>query len=312
MPSSYLSDADYATYGLPASTTANQVTQASTIIDLYLKRPDGLVWMPDGTGAPGWMAAKSPTITYQAAGPIPSGQNVQVEITGGVAAVQVGDVVILDRTNSQLAEPVAIVSFGDGLQSIAGVRPPVTVTLQNVVFDHPGPCTLDAGMVVKQHKYLPDGRPITNLAYTPIARLLAGQGRYGYERRGASSRYQVDEFNLLASLSHFGGPPVWEFFPMVNTGVDFETGQLWVPAGVMLAYYSEINLWYVAGFPASGLPSAVKMACANIIRAQANSMQLGATKRYQAGDTSLERFAATLIDDDTKAMLAPYMAKAWS
>jgi hypothetical protein len=309
MPSSYLTTDDYQTYGLPSSTSAAQVTQASTLIDLYLKRPEGLVWSPDGTGAPGWMAALSPTITYQCTGPIAPGQNVQVELTGGVAALQVGDVLILDRGNEEIAEPVAVVSFGNGLQSIAGVTPPVQVTLQNVVFEHPGPCTFDAGMVIKQHKFMPDGRPVTNLAYTPIARLLAGQGRYGYGRRGASSRYQVDEFNLLASLSHFGGPPVWEFFPMVNTGVDFETGQLWVPAGVMLAYYSEINLWYVAGFPGSGIPSAIKMACANIVNAQANLPQLGATKSYKAGDTALERFAASVIDDDTKVMLAPYRAK---
>ncbi|WP_234775180.1 hypothetical protein [Paraburkholderia tropica] len=312
MPSSYLTSTDYATYGLPSSTSAGQVTQASTLIDLYLKRPEGLVWSPDGTGAPGWMAALSPTMTFQCAGPISPGQNVTVELTGGVATINVGDVLILDRGNSAIAEPVAVVSFGNGLQSIAGVTPPVQVTLQNVVFEHPGPCTLDAGMVLKQHKFMPDGRPVTNLAYTPIARLLAGQGRYGYGRRGASSRYQVDEFNLLASLSHFGGPPVWEFFPMVNTGVDFETGQLWVPAGVMLAYYSEINLWYLAGYPASGIPAAIKMACANVIQAQASVPQLGAVKSYKAGDTALERFAATLLDEDTKAMLAPYRAKAWA
>lgn len=309
MPSSYLTPADYQTYGLSSSTTQGQVTQASTVVDLYLKRPEGLVWVPDGTGAPGWMAALDPKVTYQCAGPIAPGQNVTVELTGGVAALQVGDVLILDRANSAIAEPVAVVSFGNGLQSIAGVTPPVQVTLQNVVFEHPGPCTLDAGMVIKQHKFMPDGRPITNLAFTPVARLLAGQGRYGYGRRGASSRYQVDEFNLLASLSHFGGPPVWEFFPMVNTGVDFETGQLWVPAGVMLAYYSEINLWYVAGYPASGIPPAIKMACANILNAQASLPQMGAMKSYKAGDTALERFAATVIDDDTRALLAPYLAK---
>lgn len=312
MPSSYLQQSDYALYGVPGSTTPGQVTTASTLIDMYLKRPEGLVWSPDGSGAPGWMSALSPSQTYQCAGPIAPGQNVTVELTGGVSSIQVGDVLILDRGSSGIAEPVAVVSFGNGLQSIAGVTPPVQVTLQNVVFDHPGPCTLDAGMVIKQHKFMPDGRPVTNLAFTPVARLLAGQGRYGYGRRGASSRYQVDEFNLLASLSHFGGPPVWEFFPMINTGVDFETGQIWVPAGVMLAYYSEVNIWYVAGYPASGLPSAIKAACANIIAAQASVPQLGQVKSYKAGDTAVENFAASRIDDDTKALLAPYLAKAWA
>lgn len=298
MPSSYLTTDDYAAYGLPAGTTAAQVTTASTLIDMYLKRPEGLVWVPDGTGAPGWMAALSPSQTFGCAAAIPAGNNVTVPLTGGVASLLVGDVLILDRANPNIAEPVAVVS-------ITGQN----VMFQSVAFDHPGPCTFDKGMTIKQHKFMPDGRPVTNLAFTPVARLLAGQGRYGYGRRGASSRYQVDEFNLLASLSHFGGPPVWEFFPIINTGVDFETGMVWVPAGVMLAYYSEINLWYVAGYPASGLPGAIKSACANIIMAQAAVPQLGATKKYAAGDTSIERFAASVIDDDTKAMLAPYRAK---
>ncbi|RKR46310.1 hypothetical protein [Paraburkholderia sp. BL17N1] len=298
MPSSYLTTGDYAAYGLPAGTTAAQVTTASTLIDMYLKRPEGLVWVPDGTGAPGWMAALSPSQSFTLGAAITPGNNVVVPLVGGVASLLVGDVIVLDRANSEVGEPVAIVS-------IAGQN----VTLQSVVFAHAQGATADKGLTIKQHKFMPDGRPVTNLAFTPVARLLAGQGRYGYGRRGASSRYQVDEFNLLASLSHFGGPPVWEFFPIINTGVDFETGMVWVPAGVMLAYYSEINLWYVAGYPASGLPGAVKAACANIIMAQASLPQLGQTKKYAAGDTSIERFAATVIDDDTKAMLAPFRAK---
>lgn len=298
MPSSYLTSGDYATYGLPSGTTAGQVTTASTLIDLYLKRPEGLVWVPDGTGAPGWMAALTPSQSFTLGAAIQPGNNVVVPLVGGVASLLVGDVLILDQANNGIGEPVAIVS-------IAGQN----VTLQSVVFAHAQGGTADKGLTIKQHKFMPDGRPVTNLAFTPVARLIAGQGRYGYGRRGASSRYQVDEFNLLASLSHFGGPPVWEFFPMINTGVDFETGMVWVPAGVMLAYYSEINLWYVAGYPASGLPPAIKAACANIIQAQAAVPQLGATKMYKAGDTALERFAASNIDADTQALLAPYRAK---
>lgn len=298
MPSSYLTSDDFATYGLPSTTSVAQVTAASTLIDMYLKRPEGLVWVPDGTGAPGWMAALSPSQSFTLGAAIAPGQNVVVPLVGGVAALLVGDVIVLDRADSAIGEPVAIVS-------ISGQN----VTLQSVVFAHAQGATADKGMTIKQHKFMPDGRPVTNLAFTPVARLIAGQGRYGYGRRGASSRYQVDEFNLLASLSHFGGPPVWEFFPIINTGVDFETGMVWVPAGVMLAYYSEINLWYVAGFPAAGLPGAIKAACANVIMAQAMIPQIGATKKYAAGDTSIERFAASVLDEDTKAMLAPYRAK---
>jgi hypothetical protein len=298
MPSSYLSAGDYETFGLPSTTTAGSVNAASTLIDMYLKRPEGLAWSPDGSGAPAWMTGLSPMQTLTCAAAIEPGENVRVTLAGGVASLSVGEVLIMDRASPSAAEAVAIVS-------IAGQQ----VILKSVMFEHAAQCTFDKGMTIKQHKFVPDGRPVTNLAFTPVARLLSGQGRYGYGRRGDSSRYQVDEFNLLASLSHFGGPPVWEFFPMENTGVDFETGMLWVPAGVMLAYYSEVNLWYVAGYPATGIPAAIKMACANIIQAQANRPQLGAARSYKAGDTAIESFAATVIDDDTKAALAPFKAK---
>lgn len=298
MPSSYLTSGDYPTYGLPASTTTGQVQAASTLIDLYLKRPEGLVWSPDGSGAPGWMTALSPRQTFTSQGALQPGNNVPVTLSGGASSLQVGEVLILDRANSNLAEPVAVVSI-TGNNAI----------LQSVQFAHSSGALLESGLTIKQHRFLPDGRPVTNLAFTPVAKLLAGQGRYGYGRRGNASRYQVDEFNLLASLSHFGGPPVWEFFPMINTGIDSETGMIWVPAGVMLAYYSEVNIWYVAGFPASGLPAAIKAACANVIQAQSALPQMGAMKQYKAGDTALERFAATVIDADTKALLEPFRAK---
>jgi hypothetical protein len=233
------------------------------------------------------------------AGAINPGQSVVAQVTGGIQAISVGDALVLDRANSSIAEVVVVVS----------VTAP-SVTLQQVVNFHPGPCTLDAGMMIKQHKFMPQGRPLTTLAYTPVARLLSGQGRYGYGRRGDASRYMVDEFNLLASLSHFGGPPVWEFFPLTNTGVDAPSGQVWVPAGVMLAYYSEINLWYVAGFAQANLPDAIKFACSQLILAAVNLPPMGpSVKSYRAGDTQITLFAASLLSADTKAMLDPYRAK---
>ena len=172
--------------------------------------------------------------------------------------------------------------------------------------------TLDLGMTIKQHRFMPEGRPITNLAFTPVIRLISGQGRYGYGRRGEASRYMVDEFNLLASLSHFGGPPVWEFFPINTTGVDPLSGQVWVPAGVMLAYYSEVNIWYVAGWSYANLPDAIKWACGDLTLILANNFSFGDIKSYQAGGTKIELFSSSIIDADTKYQLAPYRAKLYN
>lgn len=305
MPSTYLQPGDYTNFGVP-SASAEQVQVASVLIDAYLRRPEGLVWTPDAGGNPAWMAALTPWLTLAAAGPIDPGQSVAVAVTGGVQALTVGDVLILDRASGPIAEAVAVTSITLPAPANANTG---SIVLQSVNFTHPGPVTLDLGMTIKQHRFMPQGRPLTTLAYTPVVRLLAGQGRYGYGRRGESSRYQVDEFNLLASLSHFGGPPVWEFFPMENTGVDPQSGQVWVPAGVMLAYYSEINLWYVAGFAQANLPDQVKLACAQTIQAQGSLMQMGAARSYKAGDTEIRLFAASVLSDDTKALLDPFRAK---
>jgi len=301
MGSEYLRTQDYADYGLDASTTRGQVLSASVLIDAYLKRKEGLIWNADGTGNPGWMDALVPTITLRSAGPIEPGQNVPVNVTGGIAGLSVGEVLILDRLNEELAEPVVVAS-------ITGQ----TILLQSVALSHPGPCTFDLGLTIKQHKFMPDGRPLTTLAYTPIVRLISGQGRYGYGRRGAAGKYQVDDYNLLASLSHFGGPPAWEFFPLENTGVDNGSGQVWVPAGVMLSYYSEVNIWYVAGFSRDNLPDAIRMACAQLIQAQANLPQMGNARSYKAGDTQITAFASTLLSDDSKALLDQYRAKLYN
>jgi hypothetical protein len=300
VPSTYLEEGDYANYGVPSGTTAAQVTAASAIIDAYLKRPEGLVWNPDAQGNPAYMAAPAPALTQTTGSAIEPGSNVQVPVSGGIQALSVGEALILDRSNSEAVEAVAIASIQ--------LTPPV-LTLQSVVNAHSSGATLDKGLTILQHKFMPSGRPLTTLAYTPIMRLLSGQGRYGYDRRGAASRYQVDEFNLLASLSHFGGPPAWELFPISNTGVDPQSGQVWVPAGVMLAYYSEVNIWYVAGFQYANLPAEIKAACASLIAAALNVPPLGNVKSYKAGDTAITLFAASLLSDDMKAQLNPYRAK---
>jgi hypothetical protein len=302
MPSNYLQSGDFSTFGVPASTTAGQVTQASVLIDAYLKRTEGLVWMPDATGNPAYMAALTPRLSLTATAEISPGKNVVVAVTGGIDAIAIGDALVLDRANTGMTEVVVVGEM---------TRFPATVTLVRVDNEHASGAMLDQGLAIKQHLFMPKDRPVKTLAYTPVVRLLSGQGRYAYGRRGDSSRYMVDEFNLLASLTAFGGPPAWEFFPLISTGIDPETGQVWVPAGVMLAYYSEVNLWYVAGYAQANLPDQIKMACAQVINATAAFPEIASTgiKSLRAGDTQIQMFASSILSDDSKRYLDPFRAK---
>ena len=297
MTSAYLQNGDLAAFGVP-SASAVQIAQSSTLIDAYLSRPEGLVWVADGQGQPAYMQALSPMYSFGATSAISPGVAVQVPLSGPTSALQIGDCLILDRANPSLCEAV-----------IVGAITGNTATLTQVVNSHAFGATLDYGLVIEEQKYLPESRPITFAAKTPLMRVIAGVGRYAYGRRGDAANYQMDQFNLLAALSKFGGPPVWEIFQPTNLSIDPATGQMWIPAGVMLAYYSEIKVRYVAGYAYANLPAEIKLACAQLVTNLATNPMLGNIKTTKAGDTAMTQFSSSVISDDIKALLAPWRAR---
>lgn len=307
MPSSYVTSGDLTTYGAPAS-TAGQIIQASIMVDMYLKRPEGLVWNPDSIGQPCYMAALTPSLSFAAPGGLSPGSNVAAAVTGPTNMLQVGDVLILDRADPSLTEAVIV----------NAITPGVSIGFQSVLNSHAGGVALEAGLVIQEQRFLPDQRPLTTLGRTPVARIIGGTGRYGYGRRGDVGAENINDFNLLAALSKFGGPPVWEIFAGSNNAlgtsidVDPNTGQTWIPAGIMLAYYTEVKVRYVAGFQASAIPAAVKLATIQLLAALAESPNLGAVKSYKAGDTSITRFADTNISGDVRLALQRYQARTFA
>ncbi len=302
MPSYYLQPQDYAAYGVPNATTA-QVAQASELIDAYLLRPEGLIYAPDGQGNPAYMVKPSPSITLTTTQVLNPGANVSVIVTGGTNAIALGStqsgfVCTIDRLNPSKTESCIVIS-------VVGQ----TVTLANVLFEHDVGSALEFGLCVFESKQMPNGRPQCQLSRFPVNYILAGQGRYGYSRRGNSGAYALNEFNLLAQYTMFGGPPTWEIFNQTLVGVDPDTGNVWAPAGILLAYYTEIRFSYIAGFTYANLPSQIKMACANLINSFVSMPINGAVKGLRAGDTAIQYFAATNLSQDTTALLYPYQAR---
>lgn len=303
MPQSqYLQGSDLAAYGV-ATATAQQVQAASITIDTYLGRPEGMVWAPDGTGQPGWMLAKDPVLTLHTVGAISPGLNVQVTaVEASVAAtLNPGDVLILDRTSSNpfVAEAVYVVSVTGAV-----------ITLNQVQFAHAGGVTMETGMVIVEERVLPSGRPKSRVAHWPVQRIVSGLGRYGFGRRAqGSSGYPLEAFNLLATLQQFGGPPIWEVMNISHVGFEPD-GDFWIPAGILLAYYTRIKLAFVCGWPQGALPTWIKQATANVITNTAGAAGMPPSiKTAKAGDTQLTRWAASQIDDDTKAMIQRYRVR---
>lgn len=304
MPSIYLQSSDYSNYGLPQSTTQSQVIQASAIIDAYTKRqPKGLLYSLDYSGAPCYMSAVLPTLSFVAAGGIISGSNITVTLSGSIGFLQVGEVLIVDRNNTNLTESCIVSSINPQNK---------TIILSNVINNHASGVTLDSGMTIFEEKSLLSQKPITQLSYSPIVNLISGVGQYGYERRGDNNLYTDGDFNLLSQLTAFGGAPGWTFFSISDTQVNYLTGDVWIPSGVYLSYFTNVRMWYIAGWTYQNLPYEIKQACANIVNALSSASSDGFSgniKLYRAGDTEIQKFSASYLDSDTKSLLDRYCVR---
>ena len=302
----YLQGADLTAFGVPTATEA-QIISASSLIDAYLGRREGLLWVPDANGNPCYMQGATPSAVLTLAAAIAPGSAVQATFTGPLMAVQVGDVLVLD---------IGAALEACSVQGITGQ----TVTLTSVQFAHAAGVQAQAGLVITEQRTMPQDRPLTAVARTPVAAMPSGVGRYGYMRRGDDGYSNVDTYSLLAVMSKFGGPPAWEPFTPQANSIDPLTGQVWIPAGVLLAYYTEVRLHYVAGWQYATLPAQIKQACANIINNQGALVGIpGSIQKAATGAASLTRFAgangeapSAAIDTDTAALLAPYKARVFA
>ena len=304
-PVLYLQGADIADYGVTQSASNAQIQQACAQIDTYLQRREGLLWAPDGAGSPCYMARMAPELQLTLGAAITPGTMVQVQVVGPAAMLQAGAVLIADQGTPASTEALVV-------QAVSGQM----VTFARVQFAHVEGATLASGLTIVEQRTMPQDRPITMVAQTPVMGVLSGVGRYGYMRRGQDAIGSIDTYNLLAVMSKFGGPPAWEPWTPQANSIDPQTGTIWVPAGVLLAYYTEVRVHYVAGWQYSGLPADIKQACANIVsNILATSGMPGTMAKVAAGDTSMQRFArmpgvldSLVLDDDTKALLNPYRA----
>lgn len=293
--------AEYETYGVPFTSPA-QVARASLLVDHYLRRPEGCVYGLDANGQPAYMIAKAPSLVYTTDSIIPVGKNVVVLLPGyvGDSDSLIGETVVLDRLLPSITETCIVQSV------IAG-----QITLANVQFPHVGtttPVVLEFGMSVLEELSLPNQRSIARLSEWPIAQLQSGLGRYGYGRRLDQTLGYFYDANLIATLSAFGGPPAWVPFFVPASSLNPQTGDLWVPAGTLLAYYTDIKVRYVGGWSQASLPPQIKIATATIIDALSAAPMGPQIRRFNAGKTQIERFADTVLDSDIKSMLRPYMA----
>jgi hypothetical protein len=298
--SCYVSSDELAELEIPETTSWSNIRSACSTIDGFLGRPEGLVWLPDAAGVPAYMQGLSPRLTLTTSSSMAPGSAVTATFTGAVLDDNiVGEAVVLDRSNEDTREVCTV-------QSVSGD----VITIKTVLNSHASGCTIDFGLTIKEEREVPRGRCVSRVSRFPVVRMIGGAGRYGLGRRSQQLVGGLDDFNLLATMATFGGAPIWESFDVAASSVSYETGEIWIPSGLLMACYTDVRMWYVAGWPKSQIPWNVKQAVANVLK-QMKDTGLGANIRSRnvRDGTVVGRFENTFIDPDTRAMLSPYKSR---
>ncbi|MDE1971400.1 MAG: hypothetical protein KGI50_07545, partial [Patescibacteria group bacterium] len=153
---------------------------------------------------------------------------------------------------------------------------------------------------------LASGNTMTAADGVTLSPFITISGRYGYGRRGQQQVYPDLNYgaNILQIASYFGGPP--NFTPIAVTNTDFNpiNGEFWVPAGLYLSSYTEIQMTYNSGFPPNQLPPAVKQACALLVQ---NYLSRPASNLTSFGVGSVHHtFSLDLIDVSIQHLIDPF------
>ncbi len=152
---------------------------------------------------------------------------------------------------------------------------------------------------------LPGGIPITRASYTPLAVPQGGQTPFSSlkARHGVPRGPNPD--TLAEAMAPFGGPPAWVNLDPAQVDYWPATGEIWLPASIFGAAYTEVEMAYSAGY--AEVPEGVKLACAQIIR-NIESHPAARVSAAQFDRLQLEYFAGSTLDEDVRRLLAPFVA----
>lgn len=159
------------------------------------------------------------------------------------------------------------------------------------------------------------GTQTARLSFGPLAdgAITAVRVRYAAARRSDGAEPGLGGFsdNLnngvgFAIATAFGLPGTWSALDPTTVDVYLAAREITLPANVLGLGFNEAELTYTAGFTV--VPAGVLAACAQVVRnAQAQPSLSVQTSRLDT--MSMSYFGATLIDDDVRRLLKPYVAE---
>jgi hypothetical protein len=316
MANQYILPADYAAYGLPNTTTPEQVAHASLIVDVELNRPAGCLYATDVYGNPVYMTGLNTQLTLTATAPIAPGFNVIVPATGPlrslISANTFGQTVVLDKGDDTKRE-ICVIS---GVDVTNG-----TVTLSNVLFAHDADTLLEAGLTIVEERFLITGRSVANVSYTPVQRVVGVQAQITYPRTGSLFNYlglSVSPLNYFGALGVNSGVPIFQTLNVDDVETTAGSGLLYFPGALDTGFYNNVRVNYIAGWTYDSLPNAIKQATAQIVilnnSPDINVVVAGPVTKYRAGGTEVDfanskaTTSATFLNANSiPALLAPYV-----
>lgn len=298
--SEYLLSSDYTNYGLPAGTDAADVRSASALIDGYLERPEGLVWTPDVTGQPCFMAGATAMRTWKPALPIAPGSSVVVTLDSVPPASILGEAVVLDNASATVRETSVVTTINGA-----------DVTFDTIRYAHIAQAPIKSGLVIAERRNVGYQGPVAFLSRTPVARLLSIGSRWDRSSIREPS-LSDDGAGYLAGFSSgigvapgFGAGPQWSLIDPTMVDCDVDTGKLNVR---IMGARNEVRVCYLAGWAIDQLPEIIKQVTAKLTLAVANAdPDLPANvKLYKAGDTAIQKFADSMFGEDMIRQLEPF------
>ena len=165
-----------------------------------------------------------------------------------------------------------------------------------------------ASLLVTQYterNRMPGGLPVTRATYTPLAVQQGAQTPFVFLRARHGALRGPNAASLAEIIAPFGGPPEWINFDPSQVDFNAITGEVWLPAGIFGVPYSEVELTYTAGYVEP--PEAIKLACAQIIR-NVESHPAANVQAAKLDQLQLDYFAGSLLDEDTRRLLAPFVS----
>ena len=148
------------------------------------------------------------------------------------------------------------------------------------------------------------GRGTARVTYLPLnaeagnaSPVAAIRVRYGVPRHGDIGADAAQAFGLTGE---------WTQLDPSLVDVDQGTGEVTFPVHPLGLTYNEAELTYSAGWET--LPAGVKCACAQIVRNAQATPALN-VRANSIDQMRMEYFSDSLLDEDVRKLLAPYVAQ---